>query len=82
MPNTFIAQVRRTCPLDAAVVDCTAELTPPGPLRVANTVAPAETVMSRYTSLWTPGWVCEYDIVAVTAVEELPPAVEAVAVGI
>jgi len=46
-PNWLIVQVRRTCPLEPATADCTVELVIPVPLRVAVTVAPADTATSK-----------------------------------
>lgn len=48
----FTVQVNLTWPLAPATPDCSAELTTPGPVRVAVTDVPDETVMSRCTWLW------------------------------
>ena len=73
-------QVSRTWPLVPASAVCSAEPTMAGPLRVAVTVVPDCTRISRYTSLGRPAWVTAKDNVAVAVVEA--PDAEGAMVGI
>ena len=69
-----MVQVSRTCLLTPTTADCNAAPTIPGPLRVADTASPGAAWISKYTSVWNPGWVGSKDRVAVE-VEDLAPGV-------